>query len=140
MDKPAASPTDAHYWTDLVFDPETDTIDRRITLHGAFVRALAAFVGESTSFQEAIRMAVSQGTMLLQAGSAHGWTSPPEKQDIPEPAVQWWSDDVEELSKSVTFTREQCEQIALAAPEFLTFQEAVRRCVNVALAERDNMR
>lgn len=139
MNAHAHVPAEAHYWSDLTF--EDDLIERRISLDAVYVRALAAYVGESTSYAEAIRMAVSQGAMMLKAGNAHGWCSPPEMDELPEPTVSWYDEIADkDVAKNVTFTRRAVEDVALAAPEFLTFPEAVMRCLNVALADRSRLR
>jgi hypothetical protein len=131
-------PQEAEWWSDI--NPDDSRI--RIRLRPEYVRALAWFVGESTSYQESVRMAVSQGAMLLSADEPPSWTCPPDMDDIPEPRVKWYLDDEdlhgpEDVNRKVLFTPVLLEKLAVAAPEYPSVGEAARRCINAALADRD---
>lgn len=133
------APDRAHWWSDLEFD--NGTTEKQLSLSARHVKQLAMLVGESTSLQEAVRMAVSQGILELRNGRSSGGGPPPAVDDVPEPNNLWYPEAAERiedgvLRRRVTFTQVQCEQLAEVAGEQLSFQEAVKRAINAALAAR----
>jgi hypothetical protein len=62
--------------------------------------------------------------------------------DIPDPRVDWYLNDEDlhgpdSVNRKVMFTPVLLEKLAVAAPEFPSVDEAARRCINAALADRD---
>ncbi len=139
MQQEMPAPDRAHWWADLTFD-ERGITEPEITWSERHVKQIAYYVPESTSFQEAVRMAAAQGALELANGNVAS-TGNPEVEDVPEPNDLWYGDVVERasggtVSKKIQFTREQAVQIAEVAGEQLNFSAAVKRCVSAALQSR----
>lgn len=133
-----AAPENAHWWDDLSFD-ERGLTEPEISWSVRHVKQIAFLVPESTSFQEAVRMAAAQGCLELSRG--RGSAGNPEVEDVPEPNDLWYGGVVGRasggvVSKKIQFTRAQVEEIAVVAGEQLSFGAAVKRCVSAALQVR----
>lgn len=124
------------WFADLEFD-ENNRTQLDMQFPERMVTQIAHHVGESVSFQEAVRMAVSQGVFILRNDPHADLSNLSPVEGTPEPNCAWFN-DIEfggdgSIRRKVTFTRHAMEQVAELAGHAPDAHEAIRLLINQAL-------
>lgn len=137
-------PDNCQWWTSVTFD-DSGVCERTIRVSQRHAQQIASLVGESLSYQEAIRMLLSQGVWSLRRSDYEidcieitedwDWESTTKPNAVWFDAIDW-DEEGEEFARKVEFTRGQLLDLAEVAPNAKNVAEAVRLVVNQALSER----